>query len=341
MRFFLLTLLSAGCFLVSYSQADSLSYYLRQGEDAVSRGQNLPAYQQYRNAVRFDGNNPQALLGMARSANDIRYYAIARETYKKLLQVSSNDTTAIRNLMVLHFNTKQWQEAVDMAKRALAMNLGEGQEWIIAKSYYEMQQYRSALEYIEKASKKDSSLAEMAFVTARCQIEMNNYPRAITAYERALRLDPKKAEWMFEAGMTYLAIPDPANGVRWLEASLDNGYPRTREMLENMANAYIEAKSFDKAANTISEVLKDSPTDIDLLFLLGETRLHAGQFDEAIKTYNKILGLDPRNARSLFMSGIATIKSGDQPKGESICEQAIAMDPKLAKMRQKKLEIGL
>ncbi|MCA0395777.1 MAG: tetratricopeptide repeat protein [Bacteroidetes bacterium] len=335
MKHLLLTLLWVGYFFVSPAQTDSLSYYLRQGEDAASRGQTLVAYNSYRSAIAQDSRNLTALRGMANAANELRYYAIARETYKKILVENYNDTASIRNLMVLHFNTHQWPEAVDMAKRAKALGLGDHQNWIIAKSYFEMGEYRSTLEYLDKAFKEDSSLAEMHYVMARCQLEMNNYVKAAAYYNSALQRDPSKAQWMFELGMTNLAVPDPAASVKWLEAALAKGYPLSSEMKDNMVTAYTSAGMYDKAVGMVKELLKESPTDIDRQFLLGECQLHAKQYVDAIKTYNGILQQDPKNARSLYMSGVATIQSGEKAKGEALCEKAITMDSRLAKMRQK------
>ncbi len=335
MRYLLLALLWVGCSLGAAAQADSLLYYLRQAEDAAGRGQTMVAYNNYRNAVAKSGRNLAALRGMAVAANELRYYAIARETYKKVLQESLNDTAAIRNLMVLHFNTRQWPEAVDMAKKAKSLGIGDHQNWVIAKSYFEMGEYRSTLEYLDKAFKEDSSLAEMHYVMARCQLEMNNYTKAAAYYEQALQRDPSKAQWMFETGMTYLAVPDAALSVKWLEAALAKGFPLSADMMDNMVTAYSAAGMYDKAGDMVKELLKETPNDTDRLFLLGECQLHARQFGEAIKTYNHILQLDPKNARSLYMSGVATIQSGDKVKGDALCEKAIAMDNRLARMRQK------
>lgn len=334
MRSLVLALFGIGCFFASNAQSDSLVYYIRKGEDAIGSGQTLVAYNNFRNAVAKDGKNVTALRGMATTANDLRYYVIARETYKRLLQESYNDTAAIRNLMVLHFNTRQWPEAVDMAKRAKALSLGDHQNWIIAKSYFEMGEVRSTLEYLDKALKEDSSMAEMHYVMARCQLEIDDYAKAIRYYESALKLDPSKAQWMFEKGMTYLALPDARKSCISLEGALALGYPRTPEMLDNMITAYTSAGDFDKAADVTKELLKDNPKDIDRLFLLGECQLHGKHYAEAIKTYNYILQLQPQNARSLFMSGVATIQSGDKLNGDALCEKAIAMDPKLRRMRQ-------
>ncbi len=339
MRSLLLLLLSAGSYTVSYGQ--TVSDYLQQGADALGRGQQQPAYQAYKEAVALDGENLEALRGMAATAENLRYAAIARETYKKILQLKNADTAAIRHLALLCFQTRQWPEAIDQAKHAILLNLGSGYEWIIAKSYYEMKEYRSTLEYLEKSRKKDSSNAEAAFISARCQMEMNNYQRAVAAYEEAIRLDPGQPSWKFEAGMVYLALNDTRNGVKWLENALANGYPRNGEILENLMNGYAELKNYEQATAMATELLKESPNDPELLATLGEIQLRNNQYPAAIGSFEKILAADPRNAKAVFLSGIAHIKAGDKSKGESLCDRAIQMDPALRNLRQQRTELGL
>ncbi|GAO45351.1 tetratricopeptide repeat protein [Flavihumibacter petaseus] len=314
---------------------------LKEAAATASRGDNKAAYQQYRSIVADDPENLFALRGMAKTAESLQYAVIARETYKKIITILPNDTASISHLAVLFFDTHQYTEAADMGRRALGQNLGSGNEWRVAKSYYELKEYRSTLEYLDKLSKKDSSNAEAAFVMARCQIEMNNYKRAITAYEQAIRLDPNKPDWKFEVGMTYLAIPDIRNGVKWLENALANGYPRERDILETLAGGYIDLGAFDKAATTIAEILKSNPKDVNMLFMEGEANLRAGQYAAAIDSYGKLQTLDPKNARAIFMSGIAHIKMGDKSKGDNLCQQAIQMDPSLEKMRQSSTGLSL
>ena len=201
------------------AQQDSVSHYLQQGEAAASRREFLPAYNAYKQATSFDDSNAEALKGMADMALELRYYVIARETYKKLLAISPKDTLLVRQLAELNFQTRQFQETVNLVQQARTMGSKASLDWLAARSYYEMEHYGSCLESIEKAWKKDSSIAQMPFIAARCYIEMNNYRRAAGCYEQAIRLDPTNNKWMYEAAMTYSARmksePFPGLKKRW------------------------------------------------------------------------------------------------------------------------------
>ncbi len=323
------------------AQQDSISFYLQKGEEAASRRQYLPAYQYYKQATSFDETNAEALKGMASMALELRYYVIARETYKKLLSTTPKDTALIRQLAELNFQTRQFQEAITMVQQAKTLGSKAPLDWLAARCYFELEHYGSCLESIERAWKKDSTNPQMPFIAARCYIEMNNYRRAAGCYEQALKLDPSNNKWMYEAAMTYSAIPDEPHAIPWFEKALTAGHPRSNDFLENYANSYYGNKQFDRSIPLYQEILQRKPQDMEVLFSLGESYYYSGKPAEAIETWDKMLAIDPGQARAVYMIGIAYIKKGEDNKGKELCEKAIKMDPSLAKLKEKKSMFGL
>lgn len=334
-------LLCVSIVLFAEAQQDSISYYVQQGEEAASRRQYLPAYQNYKQATSFDDSHPEALKGMADMAMELRYYVIARETYKKLLTATPKDTALVRQLAELNFQTRQFQEAINLVQQAKTMGSKANLDWLAARSFFELEHYGSCLESIERAWKKDSSNAQMPFIAARCYIEMNNYRRAAGCYEQALRLDPANNKWMYEAAMTFSAIPDEPHAIVWFEKALAAGHPRSNDFLENYANSYYGNKQFDKSIPLYQEIIQRKPQDMEVLFSLGESFYYSGKSNEAIETWDKMLAIDPGQARAVYMIGIAYIKKGEDNKGKDLCEKAIKMDPSLAKLKEKKSMFGL
>ncbi|KIC93823.1 tetratricopeptide repeat protein [Flavihumibacter solisilvae] len=332
-----LLMIALGCsfFYCGNAQTETVKDYLKKGEEALSRSQVLPAYQYYKLAVEKDAANPDALKGMARTADELRYVVVARETYKKLLDITPRDTAALGRLVQLNFATRQYQETIDLGKQVEAMGAGSNNNYYIAKSFFELGQFQSALMYIEKSWKKDSSQAELPFLAARSYIELNDYRKATVAYEKALRLAPSNVSWMYEAAMTYSAIPDEAKAVLWFEKALAGGLEMTPDVARSLAESYMGVQSYGKALQLLNELLEQLPRDLELLYIAGEANFRSGKTDEAISTFEKMLAIDRNQARAVYMIGIALIKKGDRSKGEPMCEKAIAMDPSLASLKHK------
>lgn len=341
MKQLILTAIAGVSVMTGMGQSDSLSFYLMKGEEAASSRQMQPAYQYYKQAVALDESNAEALKGLAETAYEIRSYIVARETYKKHHELQPKDTGTISRLTELHFNTRQWQDAIDMARKAKMLGYGDRFDWLIARSFFQMEQYGSAIEYIERSWKKDSTDAQLPFMAARAFIELSNYRRAAGCYEQALQLDPNNAEWMYEAAMTWSAIPDDARAIRWFEKAVAANHPRTSDFITNMANSYFGDKQFEKGLPLVEELLRQNPQDLELLYLAGEGYLQAGQPQQAIDTWDKMLAIDKTQARAVYMIGIAYIKKGDEQKGQNLCEKAISMDPSLSRLRNKRSNFGL
>ncbi|MBC6489472.1 tetratricopeptide repeat protein [Flavihumibacter stibioxidans] len=341
MKQLILTVILSMSILMGFGQSDSLSYYLHKGEEAASGRQMQPAYQYYKHAVAIDASNTEALKGLADAAYETRSYIVARETYKKFHELQPKDTFTISRLAELNFNTRQWQDAIDMARKAKMLGFGERFDWLIARSFFQMEQYGSAVEYIERAWKRDSSDAQMPFVAARAFIELSNYRRAAGCYEQALRLDPNNVQWMYEAAMTWSAIPDDARAIPWFEKAIAANHPRTIDFLTNMANSYFGNNQFEKGLPLVEELLQQNPQDLELLYLAGEGYLRAGRHQQAIDSWDKMLAIDKNQARAVYMIGIAYIKKGDDKKGQALCEKAITMDPALSRLRDKRSSFGL
>ena len=81
-----LLMIAMGCslFYCGSAQTETVKDYIKKGEEALSRSQILPAYQYYKLAVEKDASNAEALKGMARTADELRYLVVDRESYKKL-----------------------------------------------------------------------------------------------------------------------------------------------------------------------------------------------------------------------------------------------------------------
>ncbi|KIC91842.1 tetratricopeptide repeat protein [Flavihumibacter sp. ZG627] len=341
MKTLYLTVLCCWTLGVVNGQTDSLDYHIKKGEDAFSQLRFLPAYEHYRAAVALDSLDATALDGLANSSYELRKYDVARTAYSKIHSLQPNDTNAISKLMELHYNTRHWKDAIEMATKARKLGVGKDHDLIIAKSWYEQEHYGNALKAIEKAWVNNKTNAELPYMAGRSYIEMSNYRRAAGCYEQALALEPKNARWMYEAGMSYAAIPDDVRAVQWFEAAASNGYTRSNDFLENLANSYVGIKAFDKAIELYDELKERKPGDIELLYSIGDAYYKAGAYHDAINNWDQVLAHDKTQARAVYMIGVAYIKKGDDAKGKDLCEKAIKMDPSLAKYREKRSMFGL
>lgn len=321
---------------LTYAQADSSAFYYQKGLTEKQARRFREAEKNFAKANSFAPNNSNVLVDWGQSLMEQNHYIDAKDKFTKAYQIDNKNPVVIENLAMLSLNTRQWNDAITYAKKMQEMKIGKSANYIIAKSYYEQENYGECVKYCEMAFKDEPTRAEIPYIAARCLVEMSNYKKAAGCYEQAIERDSTKNQWMFEAGMVYYSIPDDKKAIYWFERAASKGYPRNNEYLENLANAYLNLKNYDKGISLLQEVLQKKPTDQELLDNIADAYYHTGKYDDAINYWDKILAIDKQNASALYMIGLSYQKKGEKEKGEQLCDRAIQMDPSLKNLKQEK-----
>lgn len=316
--------------------ADSAAVYHQKGVTEQQARRFREAEKHFAKADQFAPDNAPTLIEWGKVLIAQNRYMEAREKFLKAEVKDPNNPVVIESLASLSLNVRKFADAIKYAQKMQQMKIGKPMNLIIAKSYYELDNYGEALKYCERAFRDDSTVADVPYIAARCFVEMSNYKRAEGCYQQAIARNPNNANWIFEAGMVAYAIPDDKKAVYWFELAGEKGYKRTDVYLENLANAYLNMKQYDKGLPLLKAVLEHRPQDAELIYNVGDAYYRSGKYQDAIDTWDQILVIDKKNSNALYMIGMAYQKKGDKQKGEQLCNQAIGMDPSLKDLRQEK-----
>lgn len=325
---------------VAWSQTDSATFYYQKGMTEKQARRFREAEKHFAKASQFSPANTNVLIEWGQSLVEQNRYIDAKDKFTKAYQADNKNPMVIENLAMLSLNTRQWNDAVTYAKKMQEAKIGKSANYILAKSNYELENYGECIKYCELAFKDDPTRPETPYIAARSLVEMSNYKKAAGCYEQAIALDSSKMNWMYEAGLVYYAIPDDKKAIYWLEKAGAKGYPRSNDYLENLANAYLNLKNYEKGIVLMQEVLKKKPSDQELLYNVADAYYQTGKYQEAIDYWDKILQADKQNASALYMIGLSYQKKGEKEKGEQLCEKAMQMDPSLKKLKEEKKQPG-
>ncbi|HEX6430718.1 MAG TPA: tetratricopeptide repeat protein [Niastella sp.] len=320
----------------AYSQTDSSAFYFQKGTAEKEARRYREAEKNFAKAAQFSPKDTKVLIGWGQSLVEQKRYMEAREKFTIAFQSDNKNPEVLDNLATLSINTRQWNDAITYAKKMQEAKIGNSSNYIIAKSYYELENYGECLKYCEQAFKEDPKRAETPYIAGRCLVEMSNYKKAAGCYEQAIERDSSKANWMYEAGLVYYAIPDDKKAIYWFERAGNKGYIRSNDYMENLANAYLNIKNYEKGLSLLQEVLKRKPADQELLYNIADAYYQTGKYDDAINYWDKILAIDKQNASSLYMIGLSYQKKGEKEKGQQLCDKAIQMDPSLKNLKEEK-----
>ena len=315
---------------------DSVKVLLKKAKIEQEAGRQKMALEYLQMAVAVDQNLVDAQKSLGLQAVELRQFDMAKQAFLKVLASQPNDAIALENVLQIAFNFRKWEEAIQFGKRLLVLNQGKRVNYMIGKSYYELEDYGQCYKFLETAFTEEPKNIEIPTMFARSLMEMSNFKAAARYYLEALKIDSNNNGLLNELAMTYSAMNDEKAAVVYYEKAMEKGYRVDNNFVENISNSYIAAGMPEKGMNMLLKLLEKRPGDIDLLNNVADNYYRMGNYKEAINYWDKVLYLDREEARALYMIGMCYIKMGDKTKGATLCNKAIDMDPSLKQFRSVK-----
>jgi tetratricopeptide (TPR) repeat protein len=335
MRKILFTAIIAGFSTLSFAQSDSATLFLQKGLEEKQKGRRMESMKQFEKAYSYNKADKQIVSELASAYYDLRRYAQSREKYQQLEQLGDNSAATYKQIMLLSFNTRQFDDAVKYANLLKKADPSEKVSYYLGKVSYDREYYGDALKYLDAAAKEDPKNAEIPYMVAHAYADMMNYKQAVAYFQKALALDPSQNRWIYEMALMYYGMHDDQNSLKYMLEAADKGLKRDNEYLENLGIAYLNVGKLNEGMDILKEALQRRPSDMNLLNMLAEAMYDAKKYDEAINYWDQILGLDKTNASALYMIGLSFQKKGEKDKGIALCDKAIELDPSLSKNKQK------
>ena len=177
--------------------------------------------------------------------------------------------------------------------------------------------------------------AEVLYSIGRSYIDMEQYKKAVSYYEKAVQADPSKAGWLNELGLLYYNTNNYKNATIAFNKALEAGYNPSNDFKENLAFSYIYAGEFEKGEILVKEVFSKKPGNTTLLRDAAQAFYNVKQYDRCLLFCQRLMEVNDKDAKALYQAGMCFQKKGQNEKGEKMCDKAIEMDPSLSNLRQK------
>lgn len=318
------------------SNTDSAGFYLLKAKESKLARKIWDAEKYFQKAVDFSPENETIRLEFATYYTEQRKYAFATIQYKAILQKNALHPIAMGKYIELCFVQRKWNEVIQYGELAIINNIAiEKVNYMVAKSYFEDENYGKARKYLTVQIQKTPSDKETIALLGKVYVEMSMYNDAIAMYKKVLEVSPNEYDLYYEIGLIYNAQGNDRETVKYLELAAEKGMRQDLAFLENLGMAYL---TFDikKGVEVLNKVLEKKPGDNQILTQIAQAYYKAEQFGTAYELYFKMFENDNKNVRALYMAGMSMIKKGDKTRGSQICDKAIAMDPKLGDLRSSK-----
>ena len=333
---YILTMAIMAISTLSYSQSDSARVFLEKGIEEKTKGRRMESLKYFEKAFGYNGKDKQVVSELAAAYLDLRRYPQAREKFQLLEKMGDQSDSTYRQLMLLSFNMRQFDDAIKYASLLKKVRPAEQTAYYLGRSFYEKEDLGNAIKYLDIAAKENPSNADIPYTVARAYADMFNFKKSVDYFQKALAINPGQARWLYEMALIYYAIPDEQNSLKYMLEAGEKGYKKDNEYVQNLATAYMNAGKHQEGITMLKEILQRRPSDVNILNMLAEAYYDSKQYDEAISHFDQILAIDTKNAEALYMIGMSFQKKGDKQKGQALCDKAIEMDPSLQSLKQKK-----
>jgi tetratricopeptide (TPR) repeat protein len=324
----ILTTLAIACSLTSFAgpAADSSEFYFAKGLKEKMDKRYLVAAGFFDKAISFNKQNVQAYIENAYVNTQMRKLDAAKANFIKAYELQPTNAVVIKELTTLYFDYRQWDKAIELANKCTTC---DNKESIIGMSNYHKENYMLAEKFLLQALAKTPNDARLNYTIARNYMEMEAYRKAPAYLEKAVALDPTKSGWAYELATLLYDNRNYAGAVAAYDAAIKNGIVRDNAFNQNYGYALLEAGNYEKGETLIMEIYAKKGNK-EILRELAISLYNKKQYNRTLDYCQRLLQLDPKDGKALYQAGLAFIKMGDKNKGQGMCDKAIEMDPSLA-----------
>ena len=196
-------------------------------------------------------------------------------------------------------------------------------------SFYQEQNYDSAINSYSEALKLDSNNA-VAYVKRGDTYEnKEDYDRAMTDYNQALKLDPKNVDAYNNRGIAFYHKQDYDRAMTDYNQALKLD-PKYVDAYYNRGLVYEAKTSYEAAMADFDQTLKLDPDYVNAYTNRGLVFTHRKDYDRAIANYNQALRLDPKNVYAYLNRGETHFAQSNHEAAIADLNQALEINSSIA-----------
>ncbi|MCX6169156.1 MAG: tetratricopeptide repeat protein [Ignavibacteriales bacterium] len=295
--------------------SDHNGYKIQLARTLSQLGKTNEAIDNYQTIIKIDSNNVTALNEVGLLYFDSRDYEKAIEMFTRLVTINSNDFLSSYYLgysMTLSQNPNLAEPAIKHLEHSVALN----QEYLpaislLASSKFNLQKYYDANALYSMAIKLRPLNADFYFRSGMCYERLNLYSEAANQYSKAVALDSNEANYFDHLGFVQYNMNNYASAVRAykMAASLDDN----PTYFINIGYTYAKMDSVKKSIESFQKALSLMPVDKigNIYNQIGAVYYTKKNYKEAKAAYMKSLLYSPENIDAQFYIALINDKLMD------------------------------
>jgi len=186
--------------------------------------------------------------------------------------------------------------------------------------HYDFKEYKEALYYWERMLEINSENVDIRVLTSigNCHRKLKTFSEGIPYFEAALKREKNNFYALFGLADCYRGMNKIETSLKYWNLILDQD-PRNKMILTRMGDAYRNLNDYEKAKDYYEKALN---IEFDTYAVMGLALIakEQGKYDEAITSFRRLIQQDSRNFRLYIELSNCYLKSGDRRKAVEILE---------------------
>lgn len=208
------------------------------------------------------------------------------------------------NLGVIHYNNKEFKEAIDCFNKAIELNPDSSETYYkLGSTYYEMQEFDEAINFLEMAIELNPDSSKAHYGLGSTHYEKQEFYEAINCLEEAIKLNSNYPEAYYKLGSIYYDNGKFDEAINYLKEAIKLK-PVFPGAYNGVGVIYAKNRKFDEAVNYLLIAIKQRPNYPKAYNNLGLVYYENGQrkffnktsdFNNAIESFREVLKLRPND----------------------------------------------
>jgi len=320
-------------------EPDSYAAWFNLGLVLDRTGRTHDAEDAFERAIRINPDSTKAWSNLSRIQRDRGDKITALASVQRAVQADPANAEAWRDLGNMRFAAKDYRESapafqriVDLGKAIAGDQVSLGESLVrlgqldaattaflaaeklepenarallgLAMLWGQRGDNKQALEYAERAVKKEPGNGSAWSSKGYALIRLGRYPEAVAAMQTAVKLSPDSSNVWINSGEALLLNGNLSQAIYALEKAVSLA-PAASDGHLFLAQAYLSTGQSGKARQEAQTVLSRSPDLPPALGIITLSLLADGKNDDAFTAFNRLKAKDANAARTLRSQAVA------------------------------------
>ena len=251
--------------------------------------------------------------------------------------------------LALAYYDKDFKKALGLLEKAYSQNKKDGKiRFLLARAYYENQNYEKAEEIFKNLSKESSNAQALNYI-GLIQLHKQNFENAIANFTKAQKFDEKNAEYPYNLASAYFLNGWLDEAIKYFNIAICHD-PKNINYHYSLAYTYYQKNLYDKALkelafikksepghelsiilnsmilakkgdlltakNQLENITKNKESDDFAYYALSQVYKELSMFEQAQKAINQAIELNPKSLN--YLSESLEIKFKQKKYGEAL-----------------------